>query len=91
VVPNVLIRDVPADDLALIRATAADQGVSLQSYLRETVSGQADYLRRREALAAMGRRLADSPGVPESERSAVLGAIADEQAERARQLGRATS
>jgi hypothetical protein len=91
VVPNVLIRDVPADDLELIRSTAADRGVSLQSYLLETVSGQADYLRRREALAATARRLADKPGVPESERSAVLGAIADEHAERAHELGRVTS
>jgi hypothetical protein len=82
-VPNVLIRDVPADDLELIRSAARERGISLQAYLRETVHRQAAYLRRREALAAMSNRLRHQPDVPEEERAAVLEAIAAEHARRA--------
>jgi hypothetical protein len=85
-VPNVLIRDVPADDLEQIRAAAADRGVSLQAYLREAVHAQAAHLRRRAALARIAERLRGKPGVPEGERSAVLEAIDGAHAERAEQL-----
>ena len=54
---DVLIRDVPADDLELIRSAARERGISLQAYLRQTVHSQAAYLRRQEALAAMSNRL----------------------------------
>ena len=83
--PNVLIRDVLADDLELIRETAAQQGVSLQHYLRAAVHSQASYLRRRAALARTTHRLQDRPEVPVSERLAVLDAIAREHDERADQ------
>ena len=46
---NVLIRDVPPNDLELIRAAAAAEGTSLQNYLREAVHTHAAYLRRRGA------------------------------------------
>ena len=84
--PNVLIRDVPADDLELIRETAAQRGMSLQKYLRDAVHSQASYLRRRAALARTTDRLRDRPEVPVSERLGVLDAIAQEHAERADQL-----
>jgi hypothetical protein len=84
--PDVLIRDVLADDLELIRETAAQQGKSLQKYLHDAVHSQADYLRRQAALARTANRLRDRPEVPVSERLAVLDAIASEHAERADQL-----
>ncbi|HMA46435.1 MAG TPA: hypothetical protein VKP11_04440 [Frankiaceae bacterium] len=85
--PDVLIRDVPAEDLDVIRAAAATQGVSLQSYLRATMHAQAGYLRRQEALEHAARRLRGRPDVPEAERAAVLDAIAAEHDRRADQLG----
>ena len=85
--PDVLIRDVPADDLAEVRAAATAQGRSLQSYLRETVQAQADHLRRQAALARAADRLAGREGVPDDERAAVLDAIEAEHADRAARLG----
>lgn len=70
-----LIRDVPSSDLDQIRAAAAAQGTSLQSYLRETVHAQATYLRRQEALARTARRLQHRNAVPEEAREAVLDAV----------------
>ncbi len=86
--PNVLIRDVLADDLEQIRAAAARQGVSVQHYLRDAVHAQASYLRRQGALARTAERLRGRPDVPVGERLAVLDAIAQEHAERADQLSR---
>jgi hypothetical protein len=85
--PNVLIRDVPVDDLDQIRSAAATQGSSLQSYLRDAVHAQASYLRRQEALARVAEELLGRPPVPTNERQAVLDAIADAHDERADQLG----
>ncbi|GDY30064.1 hypothetical protein [Gandjariella thermophila] len=84
--PNVLIRDVPEDDLEQIRSAAADQGLSLQSYLRDAVHAQAVYLRRQAALAEAADRLRGQPSVPDDERQAVLDAIEDAHAERADRL-----
>lgn len=76
---NVLIRDVPGDDLDELRAEAAAQGVSLQSYLLSTLQAQARHLRRREALSRVEQRLRGRSGVPESERAAVLDEVDAEQ------------
>jgi len=84
--PNVLIRDVPPEDLEQIRSAAAERGTSLQSYLREAVHAQAAYLRRQAALTRTAERLGGQPPVPESERRAVLDAIDDAHAERVGQL-----
>ena len=84
--PNVLIRDVPADDLDQIRSAAADRGTSLQNYLRDAVHAQAAYLRRQAALTRAAERLRDRTEVPADERRAVLDAIADAHTERADQL-----
>lgn len=84
--PNLLIRDVPPDDLEQIRSAAAERGTSLQNYLREAVHAQATYLRRRAALARTAERLDGEPPVPEEERRAALDAIDDAHAERAGQL-----
>ena len=84
--PNVLIRDVPADDLDQIRPAAADRGTSLQNYLRDAVHAQAAYLRRQAALTRAAERLRDRTEVPADERRAVLDAIADAHTERADQL-----
>ncbi len=84
--PNVLIRDVPADDLDQIRSAAAARGTSLQSYLREAVHAQAAYLRRQETLTRAAERLRDRTEVPADERRAVLDAIADAHTERADHL-----
>ncbi|TDD64357.1 hypothetical protein E1262_28455 [Jiangella aurantiaca] len=84
--PNVLIRDVPSDDLEQIRSAATERGMSLQAYLRDAVHAQAAHLRRRAALAQTAERLRGRPGVPEDERRAVLDAVADAHAERADEL-----
>lgn len=84
--PNVLIRDVPADDLEQIRSAAADQGQSMQAYLRDAVRMQAAYLRRRAALTRVAERLHGQAGVPEEDRRAVLDAVDEAHAERAEQL-----
>ncbi|HEY2167793.1 MAG TPA: hypothetical protein VGH01_11545 [Jatrophihabitantaceae bacterium] len=86
---NVLIRDVPVEDLDRIRAAAAEQGASLQSYLRDAVHAQAAYLRRRDALARTGLRLHDREPVRPDDRAAVLAAVDEALAERAEQLGEA--
>lgn len=83
---NVLIRDVPADDLDEIRAAAAQRGTSLQSYLRDAVHAQAVYLRRQAALARVSERLRGQAAVPEEERRAVLEAVDSANDERADQL-----
>jgi hypothetical protein len=85
-VPNVLIRDVPPDDIAEIRSAAAERGTSLQNYLREAVHAQAAYLRRQAALARTAERLRGQPAVPEQERQAVSDAIDEAHAQRADQL-----
>jgi hypothetical protein len=74
---NVLIRDVPADDLDQIRSAAAERGTSVQAYLRDAVHAQAAYLRRQDALARAAERLQGQPEVPDDERAAVLDAIDD--------------
>ncbi|MDN5917336.1 MAG: hypothetical protein L0I76_19940 [Pseudonocardia sp.] len=68
---DVLIRDVPPDDLARIRDAAAERGMSLQAYLLGTVRAQVVYLRRQDALAASEARLSGRSGVPAEERDAV--------------------
>ncbi len=84
--PNVLIRDVPPDDLGQIRAAAAEQGTSVQGYLRDAVHAQAVYLRRQAAIARTSERLRDQAEVPEAERDAVLTAVDQAHEERADQL-----
>lgn len=83
---NVLIRDVPTDDLDQIRSAAAARGMSLQSYLRDALHAQAVYLRRQAALARTAEHLRGRSEVPAEERNAVLDAIDDAHAERAGQL-----
>ncbi len=72
--PNVLIRDVSADDLDQIRSAAAARGTSLQSYLRDAVQAQASYLRRQAALTRTAERLRGRIEVPPDERRAVIDA-----------------
>ena len=88
--PNVLVRDVPTEDLDQIRSAAAAQGMSLQAYLLEAVHAQASHLRRREALARTAVRLQHQRAVDEQDRQAVLEAIDDAHADRGARLGRAT-
>ncbi len=84
--PNILIRDVPRDDLEQLRSAAAERGASLQSYLRDAVHAQAIHLRRQTALARTAQRLAGEPGVRDDDRRAVLDAIDDAHTERGAQL-----
>ncbi|MGH8962980.1 MAG: hypothetical protein ACRDWT_17635 [Jatrophihabitantaceae bacterium] len=83
---DVLIRDVPADDLDQIRVAAAERGTSVQSYLRDTLHEQAAYLRRQQALTRTAERLHNKDQVPAEERNAILQAIADAHDERSDQL-----
>jgi hypothetical protein len=84
--PNVLIRDVPPDDLDQIRAVAAGRGTSLQSFLRDAIHAQAVYLRRQAAIARTAERLRGQAELPDSERDAVLAAVDRAHNERADQL-----
>lgn len=84
--PNVLIRDVAADDIDEIRSAAAEAGTSMQGYLRDAVHAQAAYLRRQAAITRTAERLHGRPEVPAEERRAVLDAIAAANAERADEL-----
>lgn len=86
--PNVLIRNVPGDDLDQIRSAAVARGTSLQNYLRDAVLSQAAYLRRQAALAATAERLRGRPTVPTDERRAVLDLIENAHTARADQLSR---
>jgi hypothetical protein len=88
--PNVLIRDVPAEDLDQIRSAAAAQGISLQAYLLDSVHAQASHLRRREALNRTAAHLQHERAVDEQDRQAVLDAIDEAHADRGARLGRAT-
>ncbi len=88
---NVLIRDVLPDDLDQIRSAAAQQGASLQSYLRDAVHAQAMYLRRQDAIARTAQRLRGGLQVPESERDAVLALVDQVHDERADQLSNRTA
>ena len=83
---DVLIRDVPTDDLAQIRAAAAERGTSLQNYLRDALRAQAAYLRRQAALVEIAERLRGRPEVLTDDRGAILQDIADAHQDRAQQL-----
>lgn len=83
---NVLIRDVPPDDLEQIRSAATERGTSLQNYLLEAVQAQAAYLRRQDALNTVAQRLQGTPEVADEERDAVLDAIDAAHEQRAGQL-----
>lgn len=83
---NVLIRDVPTEDLEQIRAAAVQSGTSLQGYLRDAVHAQAVYLRRQAALTRVSERLRSQDAVPDEERRAVLEAVEDASEERADHL-----
>ncbi len=85
--PDVLIRDVPTEDLERIRAAAAARGVSLQSYLLDTVRAKARFVRRQEALDRTADRLRGRPEVPEAERAAVLEAVTEANDSRDDDLG----
>ena len=84
---DVLIRNVAPEDMQVIRDAAAERGISVQAYLQEGLHAQAMYVRRRNALARAKQRLEGLPGVAESERTAVLQAIAEENERRAEELG----
>ena len=83
---NVLIRDVPSDDLDQIRSAAAEKGIPMQSYLCNAVHAQAAYVRRQAGLTRTAERLGGRTEVPPDERKLVLDAIEDAHAKRADQL-----
>lgn len=83
---NVLIRNVPADDLVQIRSAAAERGTSVQSYLLDAIHAQAAYLRRQAALTRTAERLRGQPAVPAAERAKVLDSVEDAHSKRADQL-----
>ena len=52
-VMQLTVRDIPIQDVELLKAEAAAQSVSLNSLLRATIGEWAELLRRREALRAI--------------------------------------
>jgi hypothetical protein len=83
---NVLIRDIPPEDLERIRSAAAERGDSLQGYLRDALHAQAAYLRRQDALARTRRRLRGRSPVPDEAREAAIDAADSAHAARADRL-----
>jgi hypothetical protein len=78
-VSDVLIRDLPEDELAEMKAAAAAAGRSLQSYLRsEVVHAHVVYLRRLRAIESAAERLAGRRPLPDESREAAFDAAADE-------------
>lgn len=76
---DVLLRDVPDDELADLKAAADAAGMSLQGYLRSDVVGaHVTYLRRISAIAATERRLANRRPLSDAALDAALEAAADE-------------
>lgn len=74
-----LLRDVPDDELAELKAAAAAAGQSLQGYMRaNVVHAHVVYLRRLDAIAASERRLAGRRPLPDASREAARDAAADE-------------
>ncbi|MEI2638410.1 MAG: hypothetical protein V9F03_05365 [Microthrixaceae bacterium] len=84
---SVLIRDVPDEVVASIRLAAANEGVSMQSYLLATLHNQVRYLRRADALDAIAQRLQSLPAVSDTEREAVLDEIEQANRDRGDDLG----
>ena len=83
---DVLIRDVPPNELDVIRAAASAQGVSVQRYLRDSLHAQVMWIRRQEALQRAEERLRGRPAVSEEDRDAVLDAMDAATDERAAEL-----
>lgn len=76
---DVLLRDVPDDELAELKAAANAAGQSLQRYMRaNVVHAHVVYLRRLGALAAAEQRLAGRRPLPDDVREAAWDAAADE-------------
>lgn len=76
---DVLLRDVPEDELAELKTAAEAAGQSLQGYLRaDVVHAHVVYLRRVNAVAASARRLAGRRPLPDASRQAAWDAAADE-------------
>ncbi len=55
---NVIVRNVPPNDVAVLKQAAADAGVSLQAYLGERLRNEAARRRRQEAVDRMRARMA---------------------------------
>ncbi len=76
---NVLLRDVPEDELTDLKAAAEAVGQSLQAYLRaHVIHAHVVYLRRLRAIAATEHRLTGRRPLPDSSREAAWDAAADE-------------
>ncbi|PWJ53652.1 hypothetical protein SAMN06264364_11155 [Quadrisphaera granulorum] len=80
--PDVLIRDVPSEDLEVIRSVAAERGLTLQAYLLSAVQMHAAHERRQQTLRALERTLHGLPPVALEDRQSVLDAIGEALAER---------
>lgn len=76
---DVLIRDLPDDVLATLRAESAVRGTSMQKQLYDMVLAHAAHHRRQAALASMKDRLRGRPAPTEEDRDAVLAATKDER------------
>jgi hypothetical protein len=73
--PDLLIRNMTDADLQLIREAAAEEGISMQSYLLRTVTRHATYLRRQSTLATIQRELRGHGALTDDDRAAVRKAM----------------
>lgn len=83
---DVLIRDVPSEDLDVIRSVAAERGMSLQAYLLSAVQMHAAHERRQQTLRALDHELSGRPPVSPDDRQSVLDAVDEAHARRADDL-----
>lgn len=72
---NVLIRDVPENDMQVIKDAAARDGRSVQAYLLATLCDRAAYERRQAALRALDEHLAGETPLTDKDRDAVDAAV----------------
>jgi hypothetical protein len=88
-VTNVLIRDVPEDDIAQLRADARAQGKSLQAYMLDLVHERAAAARNRRVVGQVAERLAATG--PQVDDTTAVDVIAEARSRRSARPDRAES
>ncbi len=86
--PSVLIRDVPDEELEVLRAEAAARGQSLQAYLLAALHDRTRHARRQATLRRLEERLEGGGVVGEDARRAVLAAMTAGEDDRGAGLAR---
>jgi hypothetical protein len=75
--PDLLIRNVTDADLQLIREAAAQEGISMQSYMLRNVQRHATYLRRQATLATLRSERGHRAPISDEDRAVIRKAMYD--------------